>query len=142
MHAWRTRGALKTAVKAAVFTDLNLTWKMAFRLPRHTFDVYFRDTLEKDAFTTRMKNLRERLTPPGKPLMSYHDFMLSMFDIVEEQATHTQPTTAADTTSMMRSNGYSSYHFLFATCSYITVSGQVWVVHAALGVDTILPISC
>ena len=97
MHAWRTRGALKTAAKAAVFTDLNLTWKMASRLPRHTFDVYFRDTLEKDAFTTRMKNLRERLTPPGKPLMSYHDFMLSMFDIVEEQATHTQPTTAADT---------------------------------------------
>ena len=82
---------------------------MASRSPRHTFDVYFKDTMEKDAFMVRLKSIRERLTPRGQTQFSY---MLAMFDVVEGQAT--PPTTAADTTSMLRSNGKRNFIFLLA----------------------------
>ena len=85
---------------------------MASRSPRHTFDVYFKDTMEKDAFMVRLKSIRERLTPRGQTQLSYHDLMLAMFDVVEWQAT--PPTTAADTTSMLRSNGKRNFIFLLA----------------------------
>ena len=55
---------------------------MASRSPRHTFDVYFKDTMEKDAFMVRLKSIRERLTPRGQTQLSYHDLMLAMFDVV------------------------------------------------------------
>ena len=67
---------------------------MASRWPGHTFDVYFRDTMKKDAFMVRLKSIRDCLTPRGQTQLSYHDLMLAMFDIVEGQATPL--TTAAD----------------------------------------------
>ena len=82
---------------------------MASRSPRHTFDVYFKDTMEKDAFMVRLKSIRERLTPRGQTQLSYHDLML----VVEGQAT--PPTTAADTTSMLRSNGKRKFSYLHAS---------------------------
>ena len=85
---------------------------MASRSPRHTFDVYFKDTMEKDGFMVRLKSIRERLTLRGQTQLSYHELMLAMFDVVEGQAT--PPTTAADTTSMLRSNGKRNFIFLLA----------------------------
>ena len=50
---------------------LNLTAKkVTSRSPRHTFEVYFRDTLEKDTFMVRLKSIRERLTPRGQTQLS------------------------------------------------------------------------
>ena len=80
------------------------------------FDVYFKDTMEKDSFMVRLKSNRERLTPRGQTQLSYHDLMLAMFDVVEGQAT--PPTTAADTTSMLRSNGKRNFIFLLACIIY------------------------
>ena len=75
---------------------------MASRSPRHTFDMYFRGTVEKDAFMVRLKSI-ERLTPRGQTQLSYHDLMLAMFDLVVGQAT--PPMTAADTTVRSNANG-------------------------------------
>ena len=72
---------------------------MASRWPGHTFDVYFRDTMKKDAFMVRLKSIRDCLTPRGQTQLSYHDLMLAMFDIVEGQATPL--TTAADLSSYL-----------------------------------------
>ena len=52
---------------------------MASRSPRHTFDVYFRGTMVKDAFMVRLKSIRERLTQRGQTQLSY--LMLAMFDL-------------------------------------------------------------
>ncbi len=34
---------------------------------RYTFDIYFLDQVEKEAFQQRLKNIRELLTPAGRP---------------------------------------------------------------------------
>ena len=70
---------------------------------KHTISLYFRDSSDKDAFIHRVKRVRERLTPPGESMLSYHDLMLSMLDAIERQST--QETVAAETSSMLRSNG-------------------------------------
>ena len=66
----------------------------------------------------RLESIRERLTPRGQTQLSYHDLILAMFDVVEGQAT--PPMTAADTTSMLRSNCkriLSSFSYLRASFS-------------------------
>ena len=83
-------------------------------------DMYFKDSVDKDAFMLWLKSIRERLTPPGETLLSYHDLMLSMFDVVERQAT--QVTTAAGTTSMLRSNGKCWLYFYFSLADSIVCS--------------------
>ena len=70
---------------------------------KHTISLYFRDSAEKDAFILRVKRVRERLAPPGESMLSYHDLMLSMLDAVERETT--QAKVAAESTSMLRSNG-------------------------------------
>ena len=67
-------------------------------------DVYFRTLADKDAFVLRLKRIRKRLTPPGEKPLSYHDLFLRMFDAVEAEATQAA-ADAAETTSMLRSNG-------------------------------------
>ena len=82
--------------------------------------MYFCDSAEKDAFILRVKRVRERLTPPGESMLSYHDLMLSMLDAVERQATPV--TAAAEATSMLRHNGkYSNHtiHIYILTYTYV-----------------------
>ena len=52
---------------------------------KHSFNVYFRDPVKKEVFMRRLGTIHECLPLPGK-LMSYHDMMLAMFDVVEQAA--------------------------------------------------------
>ena len=76
---------------------------MASNSVKHTISMYFRDSVERDAFILRVKRVHEHLTPPGESMLSYHDLMLSMLDAVEREATPL--AVAAETTSMLRHNG-------------------------------------
>ena len=64
--------------------------------------VNFQDSLEKDAFLSRLKRICQRLTPPGGILI-YQDLMLRMFDAVEREAR--QATDAAVMNAMNHNSG-------------------------------------
>ena len=53
------------------------------------FDVNFTSAEKKDAFTARLKRIRQRLTPAGAPLIDNRELMSQLFDAVEEA---TQPS--------------------------------------------------
>ena len=78
---------------------------MATRSLKHSLDVYFRSSSDKDAFMARLKRIRERLTPPGQKLLSYQDLMLRMFDAVEASTGEATQATDAASTTMNRNRG-------------------------------------
>ena len=78
---------------------------MASRLPRHTFDLYFQSSVEKTGVLDRLKKVRERLTPPGKPLLSHHEFMLAMFDVVQMHTPEPATDSSAPSSTMLRNGG-------------------------------------
>ena len=94
----------RLATFAAALSVLNVTTKMASCV-KLSMDVYFKDSVDT--------------------LQSYHDLMLSMFDVVERQAT--QATTAAGATSMFRSNGKCWLYFYFSLPASIFCSESLVV---------------
>ena len=71
---------------------------------KHSLDVYFRSSTEKDAFIAKLQRIREHWTPPGKKLITYQDLLLRMLDAVEEEATQATDG-AAGITCMNRNRG-------------------------------------
>ena len=86
-------------------------------------DMYCKDSVDKDAFTLRLKTICEQLMPPRETLLSYHALMLGMFDDVERQASKAK--TAAGTTSTLRSNGKCWLYFYFSLPACIFCSGSL-----------------
>ena len=78
---------------------------MASRLPRHTFNLYFQSSVEKTGFLDRLRKVRERLTPLGKPLLSHHEFMLAMFDVVEMHTPEPATDSSTPSSTMLRNGG-------------------------------------
>ena len=91
---------------------------MATRSLKHSLDVYFRSSSDKDAFMARLKRIRERLTPPGKKLLSYQDLMLRMFDAVEASTGEATQATDAASTTMNRNRGNVSLVRVFIILFY------------------------
>jgi len=76
---------------------------------RYTFDVHFTSAEEKDTFLARLKRVRERLTPPGRPSVDNRQLMSALFDSVEGDGTRPVQlsSTRADVVakSFLRSGG-------------------------------------
>ena len=85
---------------------------MASRSAKHSFDVYFPSTDDKDAFLARLHRVRERLTPPGQKLLSYRKLMLRLLDAVETDDEATQATDRAAGITSMNRNGGKVYELL------------------------------
>ena len=50
---------------------------------RYSFDVHFLSSEEREAFQQRLKEVRQRLTPPGSSPIDNCSLMLALFDAVE-----------------------------------------------------------
>ena len=53
---------------------------------RYTFDIHFNNTVDKEAFTKRLGEVRQALTPPGHQLLDNYGVMMKLFDIVESNS--------------------------------------------------------
>ena len=86
------------------------------RPPRYTFDVHFASEEEKEAFTTRLKSVRQLLTPEGSRSIDNYSLFNALFAAVEGAS---QPTSDSgpSTRSFMRNNGMfnSSKIFFIST---------------------------
>ena len=56
-------------------------------------------------FLDRLRKVREQLTPPGKPLLSHHEFMLAMFDVVEMHTPEPATDSSTPSSTMLRNGG-------------------------------------
>ena len=72
---------------------------------RYMFDVHFSTVEEKDVFLASLKHIRERLTPPGRPLVDNRELMMKLFDQVPAEATHAPTNEQATTKSFLRNGG-------------------------------------
>ena len=80
---------------------------MASRSLKHSFDVYFSSTDDKDAFVVRLKRVREHFTPPGQKPLSYRKLMLRLLDAAEGS----KATQTTDRAAGMNRNGGKSDSF-------------------------------
>ena len=79
------------------------------RPPRYTFDVHFTSEEEKQAFTARLKSVRELLTPAGSRPIDNCSLFNAFFDAVEGASQSTSESSNEQSVkSFMRSNGKST----------------------------------
>ena len=75
------------------------------RPPRYTLDVHFASEQEKEAFTERLKAVRQLLTPAGSRPIDNCSLLNALFDAAEG-AGAPQPTAGGSfSKSFMRNNG-------------------------------------
>ena len=75
------------------------------RPPRYMLDVHFTSEREKEAFTERLKTVRQLLTPAGSRPIDICSLLNALFDAAEG-AGASQPTVGGSSTgSFMRNNG-------------------------------------
>ncbi len=74
---------------------------------RYTFDIHFLDQMEKEAFQQRLKNIRELLTPAGRPPLDNLSLINTLFDSVEGHSiSHPTPDCSAVKSFMSNSGKY------------------------------------
>ena len=74
---------------------------------RYTFDVHFATHEEKEAFLTRLKNVRQLLTPEGCPSLDNCSVFNALCDTFEGVSPESTPdtNTGASTKSFMQNSG-------------------------------------
>ena len=75
---------------------------------RYTLDVHFLTPEEKDVFVQRLKNIRQKLTPAGSPLLDNFSLMNAFCDAVDSDSSssHTSVSSVGPTVkSFMTNNG-------------------------------------
>ena len=95
------------------------------------FDVNFTSVEEKEAFMARLKRVRQRLTPRGRPLVDNRELMSMLFDEVETEATQAPTTEQAVTKSFLHNAGKYNmqeqwkyqyvlwYRYVLCVCRYL-----------------------
>ena len=101
-------GTFLDAIKQRAIIPYNVQCDMASgrkRPPCYTLDVHFASEQEKEAFTERLKAVRQLLTPAGSRPIDNCSLLNALFDAAEG-AGAPQPTVGGSSSkSFMRNNG-------------------------------------